>query len=128
MKKISTIEKIALFFSFIALWVVIMGYIPFITTPEGVMFWSFHIDRVDDVTHGLTWIALLYAWLFDKRLSTLFLMILWSYYACDALFHMIDSLIWMYHIWYYFLVNLPHILISSGMLYGVYKFGSLRID
>lgn len=119
----SPIQKIALLFAFLALGVVVAGYVPFITTSDGLMLWSFQIDRIDDVTHGLTWICLLLAWLMSKRRSTIFLMIFWSYYACDAVFHLVDWFIGMEHIMADIMLNLPHVVISTGMLYGVWKYG-----
>lgn len=109
--------------------VVAAGWVPqFVTashtTPDGyerTMFGLFMMSLLDDITHGLTAIALLIGALTGDRWARLPLIWFGWYYAADALFFLT---------WGFFnskpysadlMLNLPHVIISGIMLSIAYK-------
>lgn len=103
--------------------VVILGWIPGISPHAGherMMFGSFAISSIDDITHGLTALAAFAAALHSERASRLFLVTFGSYYALDATFWLLNGFVndvpWTDDI----MLNLPHVVVSSLMLGAAY--------
>ena len=105
--------------------VVVLGWIPGISPHAGherMMFNSFAISAVDDITHGLTALAAFAAALHSDRASRLFLVTFGSYYALDATFYLLNGFVndlrWTDDI----MLNLPHVVVSSVMLAVAYGY------
>ena len=123
------IRKLALLWAVLFGIVVAAGWVPqFVTetavTPDGyerTMFGLFMMSLLDDITHGLTAIALLLGALTSDRWARLPFIVFGWYYACDALFFLT---------WGFFnskpysadlMLNLPHVIISAIMLWTGYR-------
>jgi hypothetical protein len=61
-----------------------------------------------------------------NKATWLFLVIFWSYYACDALFYCTYGLFNDKSFMADFLLNAPHIAVSSLMLIVAYKYGKIE--
>jgi hypothetical protein len=110
--------------------VVILGYIPALNggmdhvamsaTGEHKMLGLYMIGQADDVTHGLTALVLLVAGLSSARWARLALTAFGWYYAMDASIYLITGVIQQRPVLSNILLNLPHVVISSSMLYLAY--------
>lgn len=118
------IRKITFGFAIFFCLVVLSGYVPQLVTvqdDERIMLGLFALSVIDDVTHGVTALAALVASLLSRKLSLLFLTAFGYYYALDAIFYLVFGFFndkgWTANI----LLNLPHVVISSIMLWTVYR-------
>jgi hypothetical protein len=78
------------------------------------------ISLLDDVTHGLTALLLLAASLRSARVSRIALVVFGSYYAVDAAIYIITGLLQGDPIGANLALNLPHVVLSSVMLWLAY--------
>src|SRR5262245_29565370 len=108
--------------------VVASGWMPQTTTsmhmtadgPERMMWGLFAMSKLDDVTHGVTAVVLLVGALHSRKGATLAFTAFGWYYACDAVFYLIDGVIMHKSIGSNIMLNLPHIVLSTIMLAIVY--------
>ncbi|HMJ19329.1 MAG TPA: DUF4383 domain-containing protein [Gemmatimonadaceae bacterium] len=112
--------------------VVVLGYIPGLNAPvhqhhaaadpgEHMLLGRYAISLLDDVTHGLTALLLLAASLHSARISRLALAVFGSYYAVDAAIYLITGLLQGDPIGSNLALNLPHVVLSSVMLWLAYS-------
>ena len=112
--------------------VVVLGYIPGLNAPvhqhhatadpsEHMLLGRYAISLLDDVTHGLTALLLLAASLHSARISRLALAVFGSYYAVDAAIYIITGLLQRDPIGSNLALNLPHVVLSSVMLWLAYS-------
>ncbi len=85
------------------------------------MFGLFELSVIDDVTHGVTALAALVASLHSRRFSLLFLTAFGYYYALDAIFYLTFGFFNDKGLVANVLLNMPHVVISSIMLWSVYR-------
>ena len=123
------VRKLAFGFGIVFIVVVALGWLPqCITemhmTPQGAertMFGLFMLSMLDDITHGVTAIVLVAAALHSQRAATLAFTAFGWYYACDAVFFLLNGFFndkpWAADI----MLNLPHVVLSSIMLYIAYR-------
>ena len=112
--------------------VVVLGYIPGLNAPmhqhhagadpgEHMLLGQYAISLLDDVTHGLTALLLLAASLHSARVSRIALAVFGSYYAVDAAIYLITGLLQGDPIGSNLALNLPHVVLSSVMLWLAYS-------
>ena len=108
--------------------VVVLGYIPGLNAPmhqhhagadpgEHMLLGRYAISLLDDVTHGLTALLLFGAALHSARVSRIALAVFGSYYAVDAAIYIITGLLQRDPIGSNLALNLPHVVLSSVMLW-----------
>src|SRR5215213_1285649 len=122
------VRKLAFAFTVIFVIVVVMGWMPHNITamqmtpdgPERTMFGLFKMSMLDDVTHGLSAIVLLAACIKSRQASLLALTAFGWYYACDAVFYLVNGFINQKPLMSNIMLNLPHVLIAIIMLSMVY--------
>jgi hypothetical protein len=118
--------------------VVVLGYIPGLNAPvhhhhagadpgEHLLLGQYTISLLDDVTHGLTAMALLAAAVTSARWSRLALAVFGSYYAVDAAIYIITGLLQRDPIGSNLALNLPHVILSSSMLWLAYSGGKAML-
>jgi uncharacterized membrane protein len=125
------IRKIAIGFAVLFALVVITGYMPGMITMshmtddglERQMMGTYMISTVDDVTHGLTALVLLGSAIASRKAALIALTCFGWYYACDAAFYLVDGFLIHKPFIGNILLNLPHVIISSVMLWTVYVLG-----
>lgn len=123
------LRKLAITFAVLFGIVVASGWVPqFVSetrmTPDGyerTMWGLFMMSLLDDITHGVTAIALFVGALRSDRWARIAFTAFGWYYACDALFFLtwgffnskpyIDDL----------MLNLPHVVISAVMLWIAHR-------
>jgi len=115
--------------------VVALGYIPGLNGPvhqhhamasgEHLLMGRYAISLIDDVTHGVTALVLLVASLASVRMSRLALTAFGWYYACDAVFYLVNGALTGQPPMDNVLLNLPHVVIS-GILLAIAYWG--RVD
>jgi hypothetical protein len=127
------IRLIAFVFAILFAIVVVLGYLPGINAPvhqhhgggmqsggmqpgEHLLMGRYAISLIDDVTHGVTALVLLVAALTSARNSRLALIAFGWYYACDAVFYLINGVLTHQPVMANVLLNLPHVVISSIIL------------
>lgn len=118
------IRKLALVWAVLFGIVVAAGWVPqFVTetqiTPDGyerTMWGLFMMSLLDDITHGLTALALLLGGLTSAKWSRLAFTAFGWYYACDALFFLTWGLFNSKPFMADIMLNLPHVVISIIML------------
>ena len=114
--------------------VVVLGYIPGLNAPmhqhhagadpgEHMLLGRYAISVLDDVTHGLTALLLFGAALHSARVSRIALAVFGSYYAVDAAIYIITGLLQRDPIGSNLALNLPHVVLSSVMLWLAYSRG-----
>ena len=112
--------------------VVVLGYIPGFNAPthqhhagadpgEHMLLGRYAISLLDDVTHGLTALLLFGAALHSARVSRIALAVFGSYYAVDAAIYIITGLLQRDPIGSNLALNLPHVVLSSVMLWLAYS-------
>jgi hypothetical protein len=112
--------------------VVVLGYIPGLNAPmhqhhagadpgEHMLLGRYAISLLDDVTHGLTALLLFGAALHSARVSRIALAVFGSYYAVDAAIYIITGLLQRDPIGSNLALNLPHVVLSSAMLWLAYS-------
>ena len=109
--------------------VVVSGYIPQLIVHDGgerLMLGLFELSVIDDVTHGVTALAALVAGLHSRKLAILFFTAFGYYYALDATFYLVFGLFNDKGLMANVLLNLPHVIISSIMLWAVYGLAPRR--
>jgi hypothetical protein len=122
------VRKLAFAFAVIFVIVVAMGWMPHNITamqmtpdgPEREMFGLFKMSMLDDVTHGLSALVLLAACFKSRQASLLALTAFGWYYACDAVFYLVNGFINAKPLMSNVMLNLPHVLIAVIMLSMVY--------
>ena len=123
------VRKLAFGFAILFAVVVASGWMPRSITsmemtpdgPERLMWGLFKMSILDDVTHGVTGLVLLIAALHSRKSATLAFTAFGWYYACDAVFYLIDGVIIGKPVVSNILLNLPHVVLSSIMLTIAYK-------
>jgi hypothetical protein len=78
------------------------------------------MSKLDDVTHGVTAVALLLGALHSRKAATLAFTAFGWYYACDAVFYLIDGALNHRPILSNIALNAPHVILSTIMLTIVY--------
>ena len=114
--------------------VVTLGYIPGLNSAAHVhhpgmsmepgshtLFGLYTISLLDDVTHGLSALLFLVAALHSARASRLALTAFGWYYAYDAIIYLVTGVLQGTPMGQNFGLNLPHVLISSIMLWLAYR-------
>ena len=112
--------------------VVILGYIPGLNAPlhehhagadpgEHMLLGAYRISLLDDVTHGLSALLLLVASLHSARTSRLALTAFGWYYAADAVIYLVTGVLQGDPIGSNLVLNLPHVVLSSIMLFIAYR-------
>jgi hypothetical protein len=125
------IRKIAIGFAVLFGLVVATGWMPGAITdthmtpdgPERAMWGMYMMSLVDDITHGVSAVVLLAAGVHSRKASLLALTCFGWYYACDAVFYLLDGVFLHKPLVGNLLLNAPHIVISSIMLWTVYVLG-----
>ena len=118
------VRKLAFGFAILFGLVVASGWMPQTTTsmhmtadgPERMMWGLFAMSKLDDVTHGVTALMLLVGALHSRKGATLAFTAFGWYYACDAVFYLIDGALNHKTILSNVALNAPHIILSSVML------------
>src|SRR4051812_32599971 len=113
--------------------VVILGYIPGLNAAhvhnpgmamgpdEHLLLGRYKISVLDDVTHGLSALLFLVAGLHSARGSRLAMTAFGWYYAYDATIYLVTGFLQLQNVVDVILLNLPHVVISSIMLYFAYR-------
>jgi len=114
--------------------VVILGYIPGLNAAhvhhpgmapmepgEHMLLGRYAISLLDDVTHGLSALLFLIASLHSARFSRLVLTAFGWYYAYDATIYLVTGVLQGTGLVDNVLLNLPHVVISSTMLFLAYR-------
>jgi hypothetical protein len=118
------VRKLAVGFAILFGLVVASGWMPQTTTsmhmtadgPERMMWGLFAMSKLDDVTHGVTALMLLIGAVHSRKGATLAFTAFGWYYACDAVFYLIDGALNHKAIVSNIALNLPHVILSSVML------------
>ncbi|HEU4996987.1 MAG TPA: DUF4383 domain-containing protein [Gemmatimonadaceae bacterium] len=118
------VRKLAFGFAMLFGLVVASGWMPQTTTsmhmtadgPERMMWGLFAMSKLDDVTHGVTSLLLLVGALHSRKWATLAFTAFGWYYACDAVFYLIDGGLNHKPIGANIALNLPHVVLSTIML------------
>jgi hypothetical protein len=118
------VRKLAIGFAILFGLVVASGWMPQTTTsmhmtadgPERMMWGLFAMSKLDDVTHGVTALMLLAGALHSRKGATLAFTAFGWYYACDAVFYLIDGALNHKPVLSNIALNLPHVVLSSVML------------
>jgi len=103
--------------------VVVIGYVPQFIAVDGderLLFGLFELSLIDDITHGVTALAALAAGATSRKASLLFLTAFGFYYGLDATFFLTYGLFNDLSLMADILLNLPHVLIATVMLWAVY--------
>src|SRR4051812_5583608 len=122
------VRKLAFGFAILFGLVVASGWMPQTTTsmnmtadgPERMMWGLFAMSKLDDVTHGVTALFLLIGALHSRKGATLAFTAFGWYYACDAVFYLIDGALNHKALPSNIALNLPHVVLSTIMLTIVY--------
>ena len=122
------VRKLAFGFAILFGLVVASGWMPQTTTsmhmtadgPERMMWGLFAMSKLDDVTHGVTALALLIGALHSRKAATLAFTAFGWYYACDAVFYLIDGALNHKPVLSNIALNAPHVVLSTIMLTIVY--------
>ena len=122
------VRKLAFAFALLFGLVVASGWMPQTTTsmhmtadgPERMMWGLFAMSKLDDVTHGVTAVMLLVGALHSRKGATLAFTAFGWYYACDAVFYLIDGALNHKALMSNIALNAPHVILSSIMLSIVY--------
>jgi hypothetical protein len=112
--------------------IVLLERVPGVMTPtinpyESLMFNLFKISLLDDVTHGLSGIAGLFAIYKGRKAIVKWLMWIGGYYSLDAIFATIASILMGESVVSWFSLNFPHYMITILCLTGLY-FGVKNIE
>src|SRR5258705_13026446 len=118
------VRKLAFGFAILFGLVVASGWMPQTTTsmnmtadgPERMMWGLFAMSKLDDVTHGVTALVLLVGALHSRKWATLGFTAFGWYYACDAVFYLIDGALNHKPIGSNIALNAPHVVLSTIML------------
>lgn len=129
-----TVRIGAFVFALFFLFVVVLGYMPGINGQphvhhpgmsmepgEHMLFGLYRISLLDDVTHGLSAIMFLVASLHSARASRLALTAFGWYYAYDATIYLVTGVLQQKPLGENIGLNLPHVVISSIMLWLAYR-------
>jgi hypothetical protein len=122
------VKKLAFGFAILFGLVVASGWMPQTTTsmhmtadgPERMMWGLFAMSKLDDVTHGVTAAMLLVGALHSRKAATLAFTAFGWYYACDAVFYLIDGVLNHKPLVSNITLNAPHVVLSAIMLSIVY--------
>ena len=122
------VRKLAVGFALLFGLVVASGWMPQTTSsmhmtadgPERMMWGLFAMSKLDDVTHGVTALMLLVGALHSRKGATLAFTAFGWYYACDAVFYLVDGALNHKPLLSNIALNLPHVVLSSVMLSIVY--------
>lgn len=111
--------------------VVALGYIPGLNDGmdhvsmaapgEHKMLGLYMIGVADDVTHGLTAVLFFLAAAMSSRASRLVLLAFGWYYAIDAAIYLVTGVVQHKPLVSNVLLNLPHVIISTIMLWLAYR-------
>jgi len=114
--------------------VVILGYIPGLNAAhvhhpgmapmeagEHMLLGRYRISLLDDVTHGLSALLFLAGSIHSARASRLALTAFGWYYAYDATIYLVTGVLQGTGLIDNVLLNLPHVVISSIMLFLAYR-------
>jgi hypothetical protein len=118
------VRKLAVGFAVLFGLVVASGWMPQTTTsmhmtadgPERMMWGLFAMSKLDDVTHGVTAFMLLVGAIHSRKGATLAFTVFGWYYACDAVFYLIDGALNGKPVLSNLALNAPHVILSSVML------------
>jgi len=118
------VRKLAFGFAVLFGLVVATGWMPMTTTsmnmtpdgPERMMWGLFAMSKLDDVTHGVTAVFLLIGALHSRKWATLAFTAFGWYYACDAVFYLIDGALNHKPVLSNIALNAPHVILSTIML------------
>jgi hypothetical protein len=126
-----TLRVSALGFALLFGVVVVLGFIPSLNggmdhvtmsaNGEHMMMGLYMIGPADDVTHGLSAVLLLVAAAMSGRASRIALTAFGWYYATDAAIYLVTGMVQHRAVMSNVLLNLPHVLISSTMLWLAYR-------
>lgn len=116
----------AVFLTILFVAIVLMERIPGVltltSTPnEWLMFGTFKISLVDDITHGLSGIFGVIALIAGYRWTVKYLMLIGGYYALDALFFVVNGFMTGQGIVDNLMLNGPHIGITVLVTYALCK-------
>ena|SRR5215510_918752 len=122
------VRKLALGFAVLFALVVASGWLPQTTTsmnmtadgPERMMWGVFAMSKLDDVTHGITALMLLAGAFHSHKAATLAFTAFGWYYACDAVFYLVDGALNHKALVSNLALNAPHVILSAIMLSIVY--------
>ena len=122
-------RKLAFAFAILFGLVVASGWMPHTMTSmhmtedgqERMMFGLFAMSTLDDVTHGVTALGLLIGALHSRKAAALAFTAFGWYYACDAVFYLIDGVLIHKPVLSNIALNLPHVVLSTIMLLIAYR-------
>ncbi len=121
----SIIQKIAVFYGVMFLFVAGMGYIPPFVDEQGLLFGLFALDIYDNCLHAFSGIWALWAAWHSREQSVLYFKLFGTVYFLDGLMGLfvgnafLDFGIFLYGVADYslivkFLLNVPHIIIGGA--------------
>jgi hypothetical protein len=88
---------------------------------EWLMFGTFKISLLDDITHGLSGLLGAVALIIGYKWTVKYLMLIGGYYSLDATFFIINGLITKQSIAENFLLNAPHVGITVLVAIALYN-------
>lgn len=121
-----TAQYIALFLTALFIGIVLIERLPGVLVNtdvlhEWLMFGTFKISLVDDITHGLSGVFGALALLAGYRWTVKYLMVIGGYYALDALFFLVNGVVTGQGIVDNLMLNGPHIGITVLVAYALIK-------
>ena len=88
---------------------------------EWLMFGTFKISLVDDITHGISGVAGFIALILGYRWTVRYLLVIGGYYSLDALFYLVNGFLTGMGPIDNILLNGPHIGISILVAFALWK-------
>lgn len=121
-----TAKYVAIFLTALFIGIVLIERLPGVLTltsvpNEWLMFGTFKISLVDDITHGISGLLGAIALLKGYRWTVKYLILIGGYYSLDALFYIVNGFMTGQGIVDNFLLNGPHIGITVLVAYALMK-------
>lgn len=121
-----TVKYIAIFLTALFIGIVTLERFPGVLTltsvpNEWLMFGTFKISLVDDITHSISGLLGIIALFKGYRWTVKYLLVIGSYYALDALFYVVNGFMTGQGIVDNLLLNGPHIGITILVVYAIIK-------
>ena len=121
-----TAKYIAIFLTVLFIGIVTLERFPGVLTPtdvanEWLMFGTFKISLVDDITHGISGILGIVALVAGYRWTVKYILLIGGYYALDALFYVVNGFMTGQGVVDNLLLNGPHIGITVLVVYALLK-------
>ena len=117
---------VGIFLTALFIGIVLIERLPGVLVPTGVpyewlMFGTFKISLIDDITHGISGVFGLIALVLGYRWTVTYLIVIGGYYALDALFFVVYGFVTGQGIIDNLMLNGPHIGITVLVTYALAK-------